>query len=130
MFPAIDLAKKWCEKHQRWQRICDIPDSDAMSLKWDEIPKRDREYWERLYPHSSEDMWREFSSVHVTRHRRGYIADDGQFYGYILDVPRMMNTMMVFETGGKPGVYYRGGMHEESSKAKVSAATTESKESQ
>lgn len=125
MFPAIELAKKWCEKNPKWQRICDIPDSDSMSLKWHEIPKRDREYWERLYPYSAEDMWREFSSVHVTRHRRGHIGDDGQFYGYLLDVPRMMNTMMVFETGGKPGIYYRGGRKEKSSKTKVAAMRSE-----
>jgi hypothetical protein len=125
MSPANELAKKWCERNPKWQRICDIDDSDSLTLKWSEIPQRDRDRWEHMYPYASEAAWQEFSTGKPTRHRRGHIGEDGQFYDCITDVPRMMNTMMVFQTGGKPGIYYRGGKFEKTSRRKVSAATTE-----
>lgn len=119
LFPAFDRAIEWCEHHPKWQRICDIEDSDALMLQWHEIPRRDRKAWIERYGDSAEDAWLEYSYYRPTRHRYGVIGDDGQFYSSILDVPRLMNSMMVYETLGKPGVYYRGGMHEPSSRAKV-----------
>jgi hypothetical protein len=45
--------------------------------------------------------------------------EDGRYYSEITHLPKMMNSMMVFEVGGKPGVYYWGGMHQRSCSAKV-----------
>lgn len=116
---ASEKAKEWCKRNPKWQRICDIEDSDSLMLSWNEIPRRDRLAWIHQYRDSAESAWREFSSHHPCRHRFGHIGDDGQFYGWVLDLPPMMNSMMVFETGGKPGVYYRGGRSIRSCLAKV-----------
>ncbi len=59
---ASRLAKEWCEKNPTWQRICDIPgDSGQYLLSWDELPNRDRRWWEKTYPGDPESAWREFA---------------------------------------------------------------------
>jgi hypothetical protein len=127
--PAFELAKEWCERNPNWKRICDIEDSDSLALSWNELPKRDRDRWERDYPRSGEDMWLEFATNRPNRHRFGHIGDDGQFYSRVYDFPRgkPFNSMMVFEVGGKAGVYYRGGMKERSSTADIPTAGEGSK---
>lgn len=116
---ARERALEWCKRNRKWKRICDIPNSDSFTLSWNEIPKRDRAEWEQLYGHSAEDAWRELSCRNPCRHRYGFIGDDGNFYAEITLLPRLMNSMMVFEVGGKPGIYYRGGLREKSCRAKV-----------
>jgi hypothetical protein len=120
---ASQLAKEWCERNPRWQRICDIEDSDGLMLQWSEIPRRDKNFWIHRYGDSAESAWKEFSSRHPCRHRFGHIGDDGQFYDCVTHKPSMMNSMMVFETGGKPGIYYRGGMAEKSCLAKCDSSS-------
>lgn len=116
---ASQKAKEWCERNPKWKRICDIEDSDSYILSWQEIPKRDRNQWVTRYGDSAESAWREFAAFHPMRHRFGFIGDDGNFYECITHLPKMMNSMMVFESGGKPGIYYCGGMAERSSLAGV-----------
>ena len=119
MSEAFEKAKAWCEKNPKWKRICDIPGSDAMTLSWSEIPRRDRDSWTDRYRDRAEDAWREFSSDRPSRQRYGFIGDDGRFYDCVLSLPRLMNHMMVFEVGGKPGIYYSGGKNTKSSRARV-----------
>ena len=117
---ASELAKQWCEKNPKWQRICDTPgDSGQYLLAWDELPNRDRRWWEVNYPGDPESAWREFASNTPYRIRYGFIGEDGQFYDCILKMPRLMNSMMVFQTGGPQGIYYAGGMRTKSSKEKA-----------
>lgn len=120
---ASQLAKEWCERNPKWQRICDIEDSDGLMLQWSEIPSRDKKFWIQRYGDSAESAWREFSSRHPCRKRFGHIGDDGQFYDCVTHKPPMMNSMMVFETGGKSGIYYRGGMSEKSCLAKCDSSS-------
>ena len=120
----FEVAKQWCEEHPAWQRICDIDDSDHMQLSWDELPEGDRRAWRES--HLSEDeakyLWREFATSVPYRHRFGFVGEDGVFYSHVLDVPRNTNSVMVFETGGKRGIYYRGGMAIRSSRSKAAAS--------
>ena len=88
-------------------------------LAFDELPRKDRDQWVRQYRDNAEDAWREFAAYRPSRHRFGFIGEDGQFYGCVTHLPPMMNHMMVFETSGKPGVYYVGGKAAKSSTAKV-----------
>jgi hypothetical protein len=90
-----------------------------MTLSWSEIPRSHQRVWLERYGESAESSWREFSSNHPSRHRYGFIGSNGVFYDSVLDLPRLMNWMMVFEVGGKPGIYYHGGMRARSSRAKV-----------
>ena len=119
MSEAFKKAEQWCEQNPKWKRICDIDDSDSMMLSWLEIPRRDRDLWIDHYGRSAEDAWREFASNRPCRHRYGFIGDNGTFYDCVLMVPKLMNYMMVFEAGGKPGVYYFGGKNVKSSRARV-----------
>jgi hypothetical protein len=119
---ASAKALAWCQRNPKWKRICDIVDSNSMTLSWFEIPSSHRKVWIERHGDSAEDCWREFSSNHPQRHRYGFIGSNGVFYDHILDLPRCMNSMMVFEIGGKPGVYYQGGMRARSSRAKVEDA--------
>lgn len=33
------VAKQWCEQNRKWTRICDIEDSGALALTWEELPR-------------------------------------------------------------------------------------------
>lgn len=107
-FPAFELAASWCAENEGWARICDIEHSDRLMLTWQDLPERVKQLWRRAYPGTPQEAWREFGNTpHL--HRFGFIADDGKFYSDRRRIPVEMNTMMVFETGGPPGAYYRGG---------------------
>lgn len=116
---ASEMARRWCERNPKWQRICDIEDSDALLLSWEEIPDFERRSWTKRYGDRAESAWREFGYERPTRYRHGCIGEDGLFYDCIWNMPLMMNHMMVFETGGKEGIYYRGGMKTRGSRGKV-----------
>lgn len=108
-FPAAhELAAKWCRNNEGWSRICDIEDSDRLTLTWKQLPERVQRLWRRAWPGTPEEAWRAFGNT-PQLHRFGFIADDGKFYSDIRRVPQGMNSMMVFEVGGTSGVYYRGG---------------------
>lgn len=119
------VAKEWCDRNPKWQRICDIEDSDSLALSWAEVPNRMRRPIEQMFGDSAERIWIEFSPSKPYRHRFGFVAEDGTFYDSICDVPINTNSVMVFQTGGPTGVYYRGGKHERSSRAvvKISEST-------
>jgi hypothetical protein len=93
---AAEHAKEWCKKHG-WKRICDLPSSDALYYTWEELPKKDRAYWIRLYgEYSAQSAWEEYGKKRC-RVQYGYISGAGAFYRDILDVPRFHNVMMVFK---------------------------------
>lgn len=120
---ASEMAKRWCERNPKWQRMCDIENSDALMLSFDEIPDFDRRGWTEKYGDRAEEAWREFCVNRPTRHRRGHIGEDGLFYQCITSKPVMMNSMMVFETRGKPGIYYVSGQKTKGSRGKVTVKT-------
>lgn len=108
---ASKHAAEWCRKHPKWQRYCDLSSefTNRLTLSWDEIPESDRTRWKNLYAHGAQTCWEEFCSDKPERYRYGFISGEGRFYAEITDVPRFHNFMMVVQSGGKPGCYYRGG---------------------
>jgi hypothetical protein len=115
---ASQHALEFCRRHPRWQRFCDIQDTDALAITWEELPHRVRTTWETRYPYSAEVVWREFGQ-HPMRHRFGYVDASGEFYDSILHVK--LNIMTVVETGGPEGVYFNGGRKEKSARTRKPA---------
>ena len=94
---AAEHAKGWCKRHG-WQRICDIPNSDTLYYAWEELPKKERAHWLRLYGgYSAQRAWEEYGAKKC-KVGSGFISGAGIFYANILDVPRFHNVMMVFKT--------------------------------
>ncbi len=115
---VFEIAKRWCEKNPKWKRICDIPDSDALMISFSGLPMRDRVPWVDRFGDGAENAWQEFSSFRPCKYRYGFIGEDSQFYDCITHLPKLMSSMMVFQVGGKSGVYYSGGMRTKTSRAK------------
>jgi len=105
---ASDKAKAYCDKHPGWQRICDIEDSDSLSLKFKELPVRVQASWEAYYPSDPEGAWEEFGCG-VSRHPFKFICGAGGVYSNVLDVPLGHQSMMIFNTSRtrKNGYSYR-----------------------
>lgn len=92
------VALEWCAKRPAWKRICDIPNSDALYVKWDELPPRVRRQWEKRYPWNAEEVWREFGNSQC-KVPYGFVGTDGVFYPEITDLPLGTNFCMVFKIG-------------------------------
>ena len=92
---AAEHAKEWCKKNPAWRRICDIPDHTVFEKTYDEIPKRERAYWDE---NGGESMWSEYGSA-PTKVPTGFISGKGEFFESIHQVPLYHNMMMVFRVG-------------------------------
>jgi len=103
---ASQRALEFCRRHPGWQRFCDIQDTNALMVTWEELPTRYRAAWEREYPCCAEEAWREFGH-RPTRHRRGFVDEHGEFHDTVSGI--RLNIMTVVETGGPEGVYFWGG---------------------
>lgn len=96
---AADRAKAWCTAHPGWQRICDVPNSDALYKTFSELPERDQRAWHAC---GGEAAWKEFGRA-PCKVPNGFISGAGKFYRNVLDVPRFHNLMMVFKTRAQEG---------------------------
>lgn len=92
---ASKHAADWCKRNPAWRRICDIPDSDALYKTYDEIPKRERAYWDQ---NGGEECWREAGNAKC-KVATGFISGKGEFFDHVLKVPLHHNLMMVFRVG-------------------------------
>jgi len=92
---AAKHAEEWCKKNPEWRRICDIPDHTVFEKTYDEIPKRERAYWEK---NGGEECWREFGTA-KSKVLTGFISGKGEFFDHVLKVPLHHNMMMVFRVG-------------------------------
>jgi hypothetical protein len=91
---VFEVAKAWCERNTKWQRICDIEDSDGLLLSFDELPKRDRRAWVDRHGDNAEYAWRETSSYRPCRHRFGFVGENGCFYDSVTHLPPMMRDLL------------------------------------
>lgn len=112
---ASQRALEFCRRHPRWQRFCDIQDTDALMITWEELPSRTRRHWEDRYFDAAASVWCEFGR-HAMRHRYGYVDEQGEFHDSILHT--RLNIMTVVETGGPKGIYFRGGRKEKSARTR------------
>lgn len=114
---AVEAAKEhayvFCQRRPKWQPYCDIEDTESLSITWEELPAGYRQIWEERHRESAEAIWREFGAK-PQRHRYAFIGSDGVAYDEITDMPAGVSHMMVFQTGGKAGIYYQGGAKERS----------------
>jgi len=92
---ASKHALEWCKRNPAWRRICDIPDHSVFEKTYNEIPKRDRAWWDK---NGGEECWREFG-IAGTKVPTGFISGKGEFYDSVLKVPLHHNLMMVFRVG-------------------------------
>ncbi len=92
---ASQHAAEWCKRNPAWRRICDIPDISVFEKTYDEIPKRERAYWEK---NGGEECWREFGAG-GTKVPTGFISGKGEFFDHVLKVPLHHNMMMVYRVG-------------------------------
>ncbi|MBI6940019.1 hypothetical protein JET76_01550 [Pseudomonas putida] len=92
---ASQHAAEWCKRNPAWRRICDIPDISVFEKTYDEIPKRERAYWEK---NGEEECWREFGAG-GTKVPTGFISGKGEFFDHVLKVPLHHNMMMVYRVG-------------------------------
>lgn len=97
----FEVASEWCERHPGWMRICDIPNTDALYLTWEELPRKVRAAWERDFHSSAENAWREFGHG-VCKVDVGFIGTDGVFYPRITDVPTNTNCVQVYHVAQRP----------------------------
>lgn len=91
-------AKKWCAAHSGWQRICDIENSDALFKTWDELSKKVRKQWEKVYGHGAMNAWLE-DGEKPCKVPYGFISGAGKFYRDSLKIPHGHNMMTIFKTG-------------------------------
>ena len=69
--------------------------SPCSKKTYDEIPKRERAYWEK---NGGEECWREFGAG-GTKVPTGFISGKGEFFDHVLKVPLHHNMMMVYRVG-------------------------------
>jgi len=101
---AAGHAADYCSKHPKWQRICDIESSDALMLRWEELSRKTRAYWESGR-RGGKEAWEEFGS-RPCRVDWGCIDENGTFWRRC-NCPPDLNSMMIFMTGGRQGRFYR-----------------------
>lgn len=92
---ASQHAAEWCKRNPAWRRICDIPDISVFEKTYDEIPKRERAYWDK---NGGEECWREFGTG-GTKVPTGFISGKGEFFDHVLKVPLHHNLMTVYRVG-------------------------------
>lgn len=90
------VAREWCCRNPGWRLICDIPDTESLYKTWQEMPKRYRDDWERIYHSDAESAWKEFGRA-VCKVPYGFVGTDGVFYPEITDVPTNTNSCQVFK---------------------------------
>lgn len=101
---ASQHAVEWCKKHKGWKRICDIENSDSLYYNWDEIEKKEKDYWINSFgEYSAESAWREFG-IAKCKVKKGYITGKGEFYKNILEVPLFHNLMTILKVGAENGL--------------------------
>lgn len=94
---AANKAKAYCEKNKGWQRICDIENSDALMLAFEELPAKVQNAWKREYPSNPKGMWEEFGSG-ISRHPYKFVSGAGEVFDKATDVPYGHQLMMIFNT--------------------------------
>jgi len=94
---AARHAKTYCDKHKGWQRICDVKESEILSLRFDELPLREQRAWKNQCPTAPEDSWKEFG-IAPSRHPFKFMSGAGEIYGKHIDVPSGHQVMMLFNT--------------------------------
>lgn len=105
-------AQLWCSRNLSWSRICDV-DERAYVVSWSDLPGLTRRRFCVRYRCHSDDHGRavfdEFGPKPL-RFRFGFISGAGEFFASVCDVPISHNLMMVIQTNGPAGLYWRGGM--------------------
>lgn len=97
---AANKAKEWCQSNPGWERVCDIEDSDALYVSYNELSKKEKKGWEDQYPFDAEDAWAEFGTAKC-KVPYGFITGKGEFYNEVISVPHGHQLMLVFKTNNR-----------------------------
>ena len=95
---ATRHAKRYCEDNPGWTPIWEIPNTDDLYKKWEELPKSHQRFWLKKYGEvGAKGAWEEMGHS-VCKVPYGFISGEGSFYKEITDVPLFHNSVMIFKT--------------------------------
>ena len=94
------LAKyrEWGKQNPEWELICDIEDSDALYVQWEELTSRERMSWVGTYRTAARDAFEEFA-IKRCKVKRAVLCPDMQLRD-VMDWPHGF-CMLVFKTGNQ-----------------------------
>jgi hypothetical protein len=93
---AAEAAKKFCKENPEWVRICDLEHgSECFYESFSDLPRPAQMSWIGTYGSRAEEAYNEFATKKC-KVPEGFIDGAGNFYGSVYDIPRLVNTMMVF----------------------------------
>ncbi|MCE9605054.1 MAG: hypothetical protein K8U03_09165 [Planctomycetia bacterium] len=108
---ALRHAREFCRLNPTWTPICDLTnEADYAPIPWKELPEWERRPWRGRYRGYAKAAWEEFKTNPLYRFRYGHVSGAGEFHFDSAKIPFGHNSMMVFEVGGRPGLYRRGGV--------------------
>ena len=93
---ALVHARAHCANHPNWQPICDIENTNNLSLSFSELPAKIQNDWRRHYPVDPEEAWAEFG-IAPSRHPFKHVTGKGELFDSALDVPLGHQSMMIFD---------------------------------
>jgi len=99
-------AEKFCRTNPAWMQIKDISQDDyknRVMVGWGDLPKKERNRWVNLYGENAEDAWIELETHPRYKVDHGFVGADGCFYVNCLEMPLVMNAVMVFRLGEHGG---------------------------
>lgn len=90
-------AEEYCKQHPDWELICNIEDTDTLSLSFSELPKSEQKQWRLRHHEHAEDAWSEFG-IAPSRHPFKHVSGAGELFDTCLNVPMGHQSMMIFNT--------------------------------
>lgn len=88
-------AVKYCRKHPKWELICNIKDTNSLSLSFNELPIPEQSKWLNAYLNDTDEAWSELGNK-PSRHPFKHISGAGEIFDNCLDVPFEHQSMMIF----------------------------------
>lgn len=91
------LAKyrQWQKRNPEWELCCDIQDTNAMYVQWEELSNRERMSWIGAYRDSAKDAFEEFA-IKKCKVEQAVLCPDMQLRD-VMDWPHGF-CMLVFKT--------------------------------
>tara|TARA_R110001583_G_scaffold52147_5_gene162181 strand:- start:113 stop:451 length:339 start_codon:yes stop_codon:yes gene_type:complete len=102
---ALKKAEEYCKTNPNWELICNIKESNTLSLSFDELSSSEQAKWRKAYPIMTKLAWEELGNA-PSRHPFKYVSGAGGVFDNVLDVPHGHQLMMIFDLSrAKSGGY-------------------------
>jgi len=62
MEETLKKYRAWQKENSEWELVCDVEDTEALYIQWDELPKDERMHWIGLYHEDPKGAFEEFGT--------------------------------------------------------------------